>query len=109
MNVSILTAYLLLVLLNSFDFETEVRKLAKFGQRTGKSPVVALQNEKETKSKTKSKIKTKKILEPKKVQKPDYFKIIIPLIIIGLVFVPCTCLCSLYMYRKCFCTKCRFS
>lgn len=91
-NVSILTAYLLLVLLNSFDFETEVKKLAKFGQRTGKSPVTALQNEKETKSKTKSKIKTKKILEPKKVQKPDYFKIIIPLIIIGLVFVPCICI-----------------
>ena len=36
-NVSILTSYMLWVLLESFDFETEIRKLVKLEQKNGKN------------------------------------------------------------------------
>jgi oligosaccharyl transferase (archaeosortase A-associated) len=88
-NVSILTAYILLVFLNSFDFENEVRKLVKFGQKTENNSSHSLQLGKEIKAKAKSKLKTKNVSMPKKVQKPDYFKLITSFIFIGLVFVPC--------------------
>lgn len=88
-NVSILTAYILLVFLHSFDFEAEVRKLVKSRQKTENSSSSTLQTRKETKAKTKSKLKTKNVSEPKKVQKPDYFKLVTSVVFIGLVFVPC--------------------
>lgn len=102
-NIAILTAYILWVLLESLNFETEVRKLVKPGQKTEKN-TPALQTSKETKLKTKSKVKTKNESTKNESTKngslknrsgskstpdPDYFKIVSSLVLIGLVFVPC--------------------
>jgi dolichyl-diphosphooligosaccharide--protein glycosyltransferase len=97
-NVSILTAYFLWVLLEALDFETEVRKLIKPGQKADKN-ISNLHAGKDTKLKMKSKTKTKnepaKVgslkskLESKNSPNPDYFKIISSLVLIGLIFVPC--------------------
>ena len=96
-NVSILTSYLLWVLLGSLDFETEVRKLAKLEQKNGKNVSSISQAGKEIKLNTKSKLKTKNMsvpakkpsVPPKNSVKPDYFKIVSSIALIGLVFVPC--------------------
>ncbi len=96
-NVSILTSYMLWVLLGSLDFETEVRKLVKLEQKNGKNVSSILQAGKEIKLNTKSKLKTKNMsVSAKKTSaptknsvKPDYFKIVSSLALIGLVFVPC--------------------
>ncbi len=87
-NVSILTAYFLWVLLESFNFETEVRKLVKSGQIPRKNSEPALKAGKETKSKAKSKSKNT-ISSSKKDLQPDYFKIVSSIVLIGLVFIPC--------------------
>ena len=94
-NVAILTSYMLWVLLESLDFETEVRKLVKSGRKTEKNTAPVLQTRKETNSNTKSKIKTKNVSGiknasgTKNASKPDYFKLVSSLTLIGLVFVPC--------------------
>ncbi|HHV24673.1 MAG TPA: oligosaccharyl transferase, archaeosortase A system-associated [Methanosarcina sp.] len=92
-NVSILTAYFLWVLLESLNFETEVKKLVKFGPIagpiTGKKAMPAPQAVKETKSKRKSKAKANNPPSSKKDSKPDYFKIASSVALIGLVFIPC--------------------
>jgi dolichyl-diphosphooligosaccharide--protein glycosyltransferase len=88
-NVAILTSYLLWVLLESLNFETEVRKLIKSGPEIRKSSVSDLQTGKETKLKTKSKQKIKNVSGSKKDLQPDYFKIVSSMVIIGLVFIPC--------------------
>ncbi len=94
-NVAILTSYILWVLLESLDFETEVRKLVKSGQKTEKNTAPVLQTGKGTNSNTKSKIKTKNVSGTKNASgtkntsKPDYFKLVSSLTLIGLVFVPC--------------------
>jgi len=87
-NVSILTAYLLWVLLESLNFETEARKLVKSGQTTGKNPIPAFQTGKETKLITRSKPNMKNGSGSKKAQDPDYFKLVSSLVLVGLVFVP---------------------
>jgi dolichyl-diphosphooligosaccharide--protein glycosyltransferase len=89
-NVSILTSYFLWVLLQSFNFETEVRKLVKFGSISEKNAVPAVKAGKEVKSKTKSKSKTNNSSVSKNNSQPDYFKIVSSLILLGLVFIPCT-------------------
>jgi dolichyl-diphosphooligosaccharide--protein glycosyltransferase len=88
-NVAILTSYFLWVLLESFNFETEVRKMVKPGQIPIKSAAPALKAGKETKSKTKSRSKINNPSNSKKNSQPDYFKIVSPLVLIGLVFIPC--------------------
>jgi len=88
-NVAILTSYFLWVLLESFNFETEVRKLVKSEPIPRKNAVPALKAGKETKSKTKSKSKINSPSLSKKNFQPDYFKIVSSLILIGLVFIPC--------------------
>lgn len=96
-NVSILTSYLLWVLLGSLDFETEVRKLVKLEQKNGKNVSSIFQAGKEVKLNTRSKLKTKNMSVPAKKTsaptknsvKPDYFKIVSSLALIGLVFIPC--------------------
>jgi len=88
-NVSILTAYFLWVLLESLDFETEVRKLVKSGPITGNHSMPALKAGKETKSKTKSKLKINNSSSSKKNSQPDYFKIVSSIVLIGFVFIPC--------------------
>jgi dolichyl-diphosphooligosaccharide--protein glycosyltransferase len=88
-NVSILTAYLLWVLLESFSFEPELRKLVKSSPSTEKNVMPEAQTGKGTKSKMKSKLKTKNSPLPKKKEKPDYFKIASCMALIGLIFVPC--------------------
>lgn len=106
-NVAILTSYFLWVLLNSFDFETEVKKLVKSVPIHGNNAMFTSKAEKDTKSKkaekdtkskraekdTKSKTKSKlKINNPSgssKNSQPDYFKIFSSLVLIGLVFIPC--------------------
>jgi len=97
-NIAVLTAYILWVMLESLNFETEVRKLVKPGQKAEKN-TPALQTSKETKLKTKSKVKTKNESAKngplknrpgsKSTPDPDYFKIVSSLVLIGLVFVPC--------------------
>jgi dolichyl-phosphooligosaccharide-protein glycotransferase len=88
-NVSILTAYFLWVLLESLNFETEVRKLVKSGSVTGKNAIPALKTGKETKPKTKSKLKINNPSSSKKNSQPDYFKIVSSMVLLGFVFIPC--------------------
>jgi dolichyl-diphosphooligosaccharide--protein glycosyltransferase len=96
-NAAILTSYLLWVLLDSFDFETEVQKLVKSVPTHGNNAMFASRSEKETKSKksekeTKSKTKSKLKINSsgsKQNSQPDYFKIVSSLVLIGLVFIPC--------------------
>lgn len=88
-NVSILTAYFLWVLLESFNFETEVRKLVKSSPISRKNAEPALKTGKETKSKAKSKSKINTISSSKKDLQPDYFKIVSSIVLIGFVFIPC--------------------
>jgi dolichyl-phosphooligosaccharide-protein glycotransferase len=88
-NVAMLTAYFLKVLLDSFNFETEIKKLVKSGPIPGKNAMPAFKAEKETKSKTKSKPRINNPSGSKKNSQPDYFKIVSSLVLIGLVFVPC--------------------
>ncbi len=89
-NVAILTSYLLWVLLESFNFEAEIRKLLKTGPVTRKNIMPVLKAEKETKSKTKSKSKVNNPSSSKKsLLEPDYFKIVSSVVLVGLVFVPC--------------------
>jgi dolichyl-diphosphooligosaccharide--protein glycosyltransferase len=106
-NVSILTAYLLWVLMDSLDFEAElsklIRKLKKEAPKPGKTTPPAAQNEKEAKAKAKSKSRTKNETaknEPKlratkittgskKEEQPDYFKIFSSIALMALIFVPC--------------------
>lgn len=88
-NVSILTAYFLWVLLDSLDFEAEVKKLVKFGPISGKKAMPELKAGKETKAKTKSKMKIHNSSSSKKGSNPDYFKIFTSLILVLLVFIPC--------------------
>ena len=88
-NISILTAYLLWVLLESLDFGKEVKKLVKSGKETEKIAKSAFQTEKKTVSKTKSKSKTRHAAESKSTDTgPDYFKLVAGVALIGLVFVP---------------------
>ena len=87
-NVSILTAYLLRVLLESLNFEAEARKLIKSWPTTGKNTIPAFQTGKETKLITRSKPNMKNGSGSKKAQDPDYFKLISSLVLVGLVFVP---------------------
>ena len=96
-NAAILTAYFLWVLLDSFDFETEVKKLTKSVPIHGNNAMFTSKAEKETKSKksekeTKSKTKSKSKTNSsgsKQNSQPDYFKIVSSLVLIGLVFIPC--------------------
>ncbi|MDQ1252338.1 MAG: dolichyl-phosphooligosaccharide-protein glycotransferase [Euryarchaeota archaeon] len=102
-NVSILTSYMLWILLESFDFEAEIRKLVKLEQKNGKNISSTLQAGKEIKLNTKSKMKSKNTTSAKKTsvssnnsKKPDYFKIVSSLALIGIVFVPCLWTGSVY-------------
>lgn len=88
-NVSILTAYFLWVLLESLDFEVEVKKLIKSKPITGKKAMPALKAGKETKAKTKSKMKINNSSSSKNNSQPDYFKIFTSMVLVLLVFVPC--------------------
>ncbi|AKJ39132.1 MULTISPECIES: oligosaccharyl transferase, archaeosortase A system-associated [Methanosarcina] len=96
-NAAMLTSYLLWVLLDSFDFETEVKKLVKSVPTHGNNAMFTSRAEKETKSKksekeTKSKTKSKSKINSsgsKQNSQPDYFKIVSSLALIGLVFIPC--------------------
>ncbi|WP_440945418.1 oligosaccharyl transferase, archaeosortase A system-associated [Methanosarcina sp. T3] len=86
-NISILTAYILWVLLESLDFGKEVKKLAKSGKVTEKTSDSPLQKGKRTGSKTKS--KNRHVTESKSTStEPDYFKLVSGVALIGLVFVP---------------------
>lgn len=101
-NASILTSYILWVLLDSLNFETEVGNLIKSIQKNKKNSS-SIQNSKEEKIKTKAKTKAKnesgksesasRIIKnrstSKSNQNPDYFKIFSSLFLIGVIFVPC--------------------
>lgn len=87
-NVAILTSYLLWVLLESLNFETEARKLISV-PAIRKNSISGLQTGKETKLKTKSRQKIKNVSGSKKDLEPDYFKIVSSVVMIGLVFIPC--------------------
>ncbi|AKB19729.1 oligosaccharyl transferase, archaeosortase A system-associated [Methanosarcina sp. WWM596] len=88
-NISILTAYILWVLLESLDFRKEVDKLVKSKKKTEKNLESAFQTGKKTASKTKSKPKNRHAAESKSTAtEPDYFKLVSGVALIGLVFVP---------------------
>ena len=93
-NVAILTSYMLWVLLESLDFETEVRKLMNSELKPEKNIASSLQTRKEAKSNPKSKLRTKNmsvknVSGSKNSVQPDYFKIVSSIALIGLVFIPC--------------------
>jgi len=86
-NISILTAYILWVLLESLDFETEAKKLVKPENKTEKVPDSSLKRGKKAGSKTK--FKNRQATESKNTSaEPDYFKLVSGVALIGLVFVP---------------------
>ncbi|WP_269849800.1 oligosaccharyl transferase, archaeosortase A system-associated [Methanosarcina horonobensis] len=87
-NVSILTAYTLMILLDSLDFEKEVRKLVKPGKKTEKNSESIPQTGKKVSLKTRSKSKIRQGTESKgKTAEPDYFKLVSGVALIGFVFV----------------------
>jgi dolichyl-diphosphooligosaccharide--protein glycosyltransferase len=95
---------MLWILLESFDFEAEIRKLVKLEQKNGKNISSTLQAGKEIKLNAKSKMKSKNIttlakktsVSSNNSKKPDYFKIVSSLALIGIVFVPCLWTGSVY-------------
>ncbi len=88
-NISILTAYIMWVLMDSLDFGREIQKLVKSGKKTEKNSEYALQTGKRVVSKTKSKSKARNAAESKSTDEgPDYFKLVSGVTLIGLVFVP---------------------
>lgn len=88
-NISILTAYLLWVLLESLDFEKEIKKLVKSRKGTEKNSGSILQTGKKAPLKTKSKSKSRPVAEPKSTTAvPDYFKLVSGVALIGLIFMP---------------------
>ncbi|MDD3246575.1 MAG: oligosaccharyl transferase, archaeosortase A system-associated [Methanosarcina sp.] len=88
-NVSILTAYIMWVLMDSLDFGKEIKKLVKSGKETENNSKSASQKGKRTVSKTKSKSKARNAAESKSTDEgPDYFKLVSGVALIGLVFVP---------------------
>ncbi|KKH47054.1 oligosaccharyl transferase, archaeosortase A system-associated [Methanosarcina sp. 1.H.A.2.2] len=88
-NISILTAYILWILLESLDFGKEVNKLAKSGKVTENDLESAFQTGKRSVSKTNSKSKTRHAAESKITDAgPDYFKLASGMALIGLIFVP---------------------
>ncbi|WP_410509089.1 oligosaccharyl transferase, archaeosortase A system-associated [Methanosarcina hadiensis] len=94
-NASILTSYILWTLIDSLDFEAEVKKLIKPGRgaKAASEPVIRTGK----KSPLKSKSKNKKIPESSsKTPEPDYFKLISGTALIALVFVPSIWVCAAY-------------
>ncbi|HIH93855.1 TPA: oligosaccharyl transferase, archaeosortase A system-associated [Methanosarcina acetivorans] len=86
-NVSILSAYILWVLLESLDFEREVKKLIKPENKKEKVPDSSLKKGKKASSKTK--FKNRHATESKNTSaEPDYFKLVSGVALIGLIFVP---------------------
>jgi len=105
-NVSILTAYLLMILFGSLDVENEVKKLFKAGKKTGslsetgpeagKNPETGKKSKEKRKAKDKSKAETKQKAKAARktksrlaASKPDYFKLVSALVITGIIFIPC--------------------
>ena len=100
-NVSILTAYLLWVLLDSLDFGKEVKKLVKSGKETEKNSESTFQTGKKTVSKTRSKSKARHVAESRSTAAgPDYFKLVSGVALIR------PCLCALHLVGCCFCKGC---
>jgi len=102
-NVAILTAYLLMVLFGSLDVENEVKKLFRTGKKTGNLPEPNLDTGKKLKAKGRAKSKAKETAKAEMKQKakaarksksriaaskPDYFKLVSALVLVGIVFVP---------------------
>ncbi|KKG51595.1 oligosaccharyl transferase, archaeosortase A system-associated [Methanosarcina mazei] len=86
LNVSILTAYLFWVLMESLDFENEIKKLIKRGKGERRVSETAIQTEK--KSSLKRKSKNRQVTESKiKTEEPDYFKLVSGTALIALIFV----------------------
>ncbi len=105
-NVSILTAYLLMVLFGALDIENEVKKLFRTGKKTGnlpepvpdagKNPDTGKKLKAKGKAKDKSKAETKQKAKAARksksrlaASKPDYFKLVSALVITGIIFIPC--------------------
>lgn len=96
-NVSIITAYILWVLLESLDFEKEVKKLIKPRTEAKRDSVPAFQAGKKSALKTKSKSKARQVSEPgNKIAEPDYFKLVSGVALIAFVFVPSVWICVTY-------------
>jgi len=87
-NIAILTSYILWVLFESLNFETEV-KMVISGLKNGKKISFDSQTGKKVNANTAPRLKKMDFSGPKNKQRPDYFKIFSALALIGLVFIPC--------------------
>jgi len=88
-NISILTAYIMWVLMDSLDFGKEIKKLVKSGKKTEKNSESTFKTGQKTVSRTKSKSKARHVAESRSTDEgPDYFKLVSGVALIGLVFVP---------------------
>ncbi|MDI9393905.1 MAG: oligosaccharyl transferase, archaeosortase A system-associated [Euryarchaeota archaeon] len=97
-NISILTAYVLWILLESFDFENELKKLIKPRKERKIDSEPTLQTGKKTALKTKSKSKARKMAESnRKTEEADYFKLVSGVVLVGLVFVPSIWGCAVFI------------
>lgn len=87
-NIAILTSYILWVLFESLNFETEV-KMVISGLKNGKKISLYSQTEKKVNVNTIPRLKKRDFSGPKNKQRLDYFKVFSALALIGLVFIPC--------------------
>ncbi len=88
-NIAILTSYILWVLFESLNFETEVNKMVISGLKNGNKISLDSQTGKKVNVNTIPRLKKRDFSEPKNKQRPDYFKVFSALALIGLVFIPC--------------------
>ncbi|WP_232308693.1 oligosaccharyl transferase, archaeosortase A system-associated [Methanosarcina lacustris] len=88
-NISILTAYIMWVLMDSLDFGKEIKKLVKSGKKTENNSESTFKTGQKTVSRTKSKSKARHVAESRSTDEgSDYFKLVSGVALIGLVFVP---------------------
>jgi len=87
-NIAILTSYILWVLFESLNFETEV-KMVISGLKNGEKISLDSQTGKKVNVNTTPRLKKRDFSGPKNKQRLDYFKIFSALALIGLVFIPC--------------------
>jgi dolichyl-diphosphooligosaccharide--protein glycosyltransferase len=96
-NASILTSYALFALIDSLDFEEELKKLIKPRKESRIYSEPVLHTGKKSPLKSKSKSKTRKLSESTgKTPELDYFKLISGVALIALVFVPSVGICVAY-------------
>lgn len=96
-NVSILTSYIFWTMIDSLNFEEEVKKLIKPKKEAQIDLEPVLHTGKKSPLKAKSKSKTRNMWESKsKISEPDYFKLISGVALTAVIFVPSIWICAIY-------------